>query len=450
MVLPRPALIAILGGVLVLAVFAFTRVAGQAEDDTASVPATDQTAQPATAPQQARSGTLSVRLSVRDVEGTDGLEGLTAEFGGPFESQGPTTSPKFDFDLKLTAPGEEPFAVGAVSTGDRGFVTSGDDAFLLPDAGWQRFTAMRAQFAELGRQALAEKAPKQPTLDLESLLVDGRRIGTETIDGVETLHTSGEVDVRRALRSLGRAASSLGGPELAGVAKQVERVGAASIDEVRADRYVGRDDGIMRRFRLEIDVAVPRRYREAVDGLERATIEVTIDVTGVNAPQQIAAPPATSEPGPRDVEAVTFGSGILGGAIAAVDPAPGADRIDPSKLAVSAGGGLLVRGDVAAGEGLPARVARGLARKDVVVLLFTQSGADDDATRDAVRKLRGLEDVTVVTDRIQDIGDYRRVVSELGIQQAPAVVIVDREGKARLVEGYTDPGSLAQQVEDAR
>lgn len=102
----------------------------------------------------------------------------------------------------------------------------------------------------------------------------------------------------------------------------------------------------------------------------------------------------------------------------------------------------------AASNGLPAAIERALARKQTFVLLFTQKGgADDSATRAAVDALSG---VAVLRADIGDIGEYRRVVEDLGIERAPAVVIVDRRGQARLVEGYTDAGSLAQQVEDAR
>jgi hypothetical protein len=446
MVLPRPALIAILGGVLVLAAFAFTRVRGGEEESAA--PSADQAAETAPAAQQAKSGELRVRLAVRDVTGTDGLDGLTAEFGGPFESRGATAPPVFDFDLELTAPGEEAFRVGAVSTGDRGFVTDGDTAIEVPAEAWDPLTAMRSRFAELGRQAVAADAPRQPTLNFEDLLVDGRSVGRETIDGVETVHTAGEVDVPRALRSLTSAAGAAGGPEdLAQIAEQVEGVVGASVKEARADLYVGREDGIMRRFRLEVDVAVPRRHRADVDGLRSATVELTVDLTGVNTPQEIAAPRNARQAGPADAQTVVFGSGIIGGAMVGIDPAPGVDRVDPAGLAQSAGGEAAAQPDAVAGEGLPAPVARALDRNQVFVLLFTQDGSDDEATSAAVKQLDGVK---VFRADIADIGDYRRVVSEVGINQAPAVVIVDAEGRARLVEGYTDAGSLAQQVEDAR
>ena len=99
-------------------------------------------------------------------------------------------------------------------------------------------------------------------------------------------------------------------------------------------------------------------------------------------------------------------------------------------------------------DGLPAGIERALARKQPFVVVFTQAGGSDDAaTRAAVSQLHGIQ---VFGADIRRIGDYRRVVSDLGIDQAPAVVIVGRDGKASVVQGYTDAGSLAQQVEDLR
>ena len=101
--------------------------------------------------------------------------------------------------------------------------------------------------------------------------------------------------------------------------------------------------------------------------------------------------------------------------------------------------------------GLPARVERALARKQTVVLFFAQAGASDDAaTREAVRAVGRIRNVAVVVDDIRDVSDYRRVVEKLGITQAPAIVVVDRDGKGQVLEGFTDPGSLVQLVKDAR
>ena len=101
--------------------------------------------------------------------------------------------------------------------------------------------------------------------------------------------------------------------------------------------------------------------------------------------------------------------------------------------------------------GMPPPVARALRANRTVVLLFRGSpSADDRATARAVAGLRGQNGVTVVADRIGRLGRYRAVVGDLGIAQAPAVVIVGRGRSARVVEGYIDPTTLAQDVADAR
>ncbi len=100
--------------------------------------------------------------------------------------------------------------------------------------------------------------------------------------------------------------------------------------------------------------------------------------------------------------------------------------------------------------GVPAKVGRALRARQVVVLFFGQGGADDEATEEAVTSLRGLKRVAVFRDTIKKLGEYPGVISGLGVAQAPAVVIVGTQRRARLLEGFVDPGTLRQQVLDAR
>jgi hypothetical protein len=108
--------------------------------------------------------------------------------------------------------------------------------------------------------------------------------------------------------------------------------------------------------------------------------------------------------------------------------------------------------DAASITGLPRRVAHAIAKRRVVVLFFTQRGpADDTATRASVRALKEQQGkVSVFSDRIRNLSRYHRLVGELGVAGAPAVVIVGRDLKARLIEGFVDKDSLLQQVKDAR
>lgn len=101
--------------------------------------------------------------------------------------------------------------------------------------------------------------------------------------------------------------------------------------------------------------------------------------------------------------------------------------------------------------GMPLPVAKALNARKTVVLHFRGSpSADERATARAVAGLRGRRGVAVFSDPIGRLGRYRAVVGELGIAQAPAVVIVDRGRSARVVQGYVDPATLAQDVADTR
>jgi hypothetical protein len=106
------------------------------------------------------------------------------------------------------------------------------------------------------------------------------------------------------------------------------------------------------------------------------------------------------------------------------------------------------------GSGAPARVQRAVESGRTAVLFFYQrGGADDSATADAVAALRGRRGVSVFRAPVGRLGDFRAVTGRIGISQAPAVVIVGKKGKsgrARVVEGFVDPKTLAQEVADAR
>jgi hypothetical protein len=107
--------------------------------------------------------------------------------------------------------------------------------------------------------------------------------------------------------------------------------------------------------------------------------------------------------------------------------------------------------NVAAGSGLPSDVARALNANKVVVLFFYEPAASDDqATRAAVRAVRKAGGgVSLFQDTVSRISDYRRVIGTLGISQSPAMVVIDRNRKAQLLEGYLDSGTIRQTVRDA-
>jgi hypothetical protein len=103
-----------------------------------------------------------------------------------------------------------------------------------------------------------------------------------------------------------------------------------------------------------------------------------------------------------------------------------------------------------ASAGIPRPVQRALDARKLVVLFFYKPGsADDQRTLSGVAALRSAS-VAVFTDPVGRLAKYRKLIGQLGISQAPALVIVCRDRTARVVQGYIDPATLAQDVADAR
>jgi hypothetical protein len=125
-------------------------------------------------------------------------------------------------------------------------------------------------------------------------------------------------------------------------------------------------------------------------------------------------------------------------------PAQPAASGDGNNASGSAGG----QGEEAV-QGVPPEVETAINRKQVVVLFFGQrGGADDRAVRRVVGTLENRRRISVFTDDVKDIADYRRVTGSLSVSQAPAIVIVQPDKEASVIEGFTDQGTLRQEILD--
>jgi hypothetical protein len=97
-----------------------------------------------------------------------------------------------------------------------------------------------------------------------------------------------------------------------------------------------------------------------------------------------------------------------------------------------------------------AEVTSALGRGNAVVFFFTRTGAADDAgTAAAVKSLNGVRHVVVVHAGLDDLTEFRPVLTGAGVSQVPAVVVAHAGKPARLIQGYVDPGTLRQTVADS-
>jgi len=188
--------------------------------------------------------------------------------------------------------------------------------------------------------------------------------------------------------------------------------------------WVG-EDKIMRR--AELDMSGPG------NGGRRVDAALDFEFSGVNKQQTIARPAKVKNALPGG----TFGQ-LANGLLAGIGNGVG---VTPEEMRL----------------GVPStnahvKAERAVADNRKVVIFFENpKGLDDRAVERSVQALdRRTKSVVVLTDDVRNADRYEALLEDLGVNQAPAIVVIGRSGKASLIEGYIDADSLVQVVADAR
>jgi hypothetical protein len=421
MAISRPFLLALLGALLLGAtLFAVQNARNTTSEDAA--PAAEQATpeQQAAAPAEPAPAanpqdTLTSALNVGQVDSAafdvtfavrGGGDPGTVAVSGAFEAGAANDLPELEVNAKVTSRTDRGQG-GFVAVDDEAYFTQGEKAWRVPEEVWGPFVEAAAS----GQGPSLQNLPVQ--FRPQGWVTDPKVEGTETLDGVETTHVSASIDAGRVLRDLDRSFPSVDLPNRAEVARAVKKA------ELNA--WVGADDGILRRLAVVLAV---------VDDGERGAVALDVKLTGVNEPQDIEAPAnvAPGRPGGELGElAETFVAGVSS-----------ADGSEPASLAA-----LTTRN--------PQRAARAVkAGKKVVIFFHNPKGLDDQAMKRVVRAVDGRTKALVLTDHVDAVERYGKLVEDLGVAQTPAVVLIDSTGDARLIEGYVDTDTLAQAVADAR
>ena len=414
MAISRPLLLALLGVVLLGATALAVQNARTGSDDAS--PAALET-QPAPAPAETTTAaapeqTLKAAFDFGKLEsarfdarlGFGGRAG-SGSFGvsGAFDTAGPGAVPNFDVVARVEFGGRQ-ISGGLVSLGDKAYFVRGDTGWRVPREVWGPLVQ------QLGSGASAQsQAPLG--LNPETWVRDVKSEGTQRVGGVETDHVSARVDPRAVMNDISQVARQNGAeaPDGGAVSRAVKR---ADIDV-----WVGTDDQIMRRL-------------SAVLGFAGGRVRLDLRLSDVNKPQQIEAPAqvrAGAPAGPLGRVAEALVGGING--VTGAQPASLAALTSPN----------------------PRRAARAVRDHRKVVILFRNPrGLDDRAMAPIMRSVADRTEALVLTDHVDAVERYGKLVEDLGVSQTPSVVIIDRSGKARLLEGFTDSDTLTQAVADAR
>jgi hypothetical protein len=435
MALSRPLLLALLGVALLGAtVFAVQNARNTPAADTA--PVAQQTADPASAPTPSsaepsapaapqellRAGLTPDALESASFKGSLSFESRgeqnVIKTSGAFELAGANEMPKVDVQLSVRVDSMKLNASGGfVTTGERAWFTRGATGYAVPQDSWTKIVEARESGA-----APAADAPKVD-VDPNSWVRNVKSEGTERMDGVEVTHISADVDSAKAITDVVKAMSQTGDTPspLPNAEQQIRQTG---LTDAHLEVWVG-DDKIMRRASLELS--------GKGDGGRRVDASLDLELSDVNKPQTITRPAKVKTGLPGGLYA-QMANGVLTGIGSSVG-------LDAETLKV----------------GVPntnahVKAERAVADNRKVVILFQNpKGIDDRAVARSVRSLdRRTKAVVVLTDHVQNADRYGSLVEDLGVNQAPAIVVIGRSGKASLIEGYIDAESLVQVVADAR
>jgi hypothetical protein len=233
---------------------------------------------------------LSLRIDGRDAA-VHGLSGpVVLRLAGPFESEGQGRLPRFALDAEVTSGGIG-FTAGATSTGDAGYVAFQGEDYAVAGPVFEQF---KAGYEQAHKQGSGQRGHSFASLGMDPRrwLVDARNAGEAKVGDADTIKITGGVDVQALLDDIDTALGQARSLGLAG--RLPERIAPAqrqkaerAVRDVDVAIYTGKDDRILRRLRVGLDLAGERGGRAAV--------VLDVSLTGVDEDQDIAAP---SDPRP--------------------------------------------------------------------------------------------------------------------------------------------------------
>ena len=428
MAISRPFLLALLGVALLGAtVFAVTGARNSAPDKAASVaqqpadqaapaPTPEPTAGPEQLIESAFASDVKSASFQANVSFTSLGEKNVIQASGSFEDNGPKAMPEADVQIHVKVPSMKLNETGGfTTTGKRAWFTRGATGYAVPQALWSEVVKARASGA-----ATAAPEPRSGVeLDPQAWLKDVKDEGKQQVDGVQTTHVSAQVDSAKAVTEIAKAFR-----DQAPLPNAEQRLRKTGLTDGRFDIWVG-DDKIVRRLTLSLS--------GKGTGGRPVDAKLSLVLSGVNEPQDVVRPAKVKAGMPGGL----YGT-VADGVLNSVAKSVGAN---PQELGI---GAPVTNSHL--------KAERAVADNKKVVIFFQNPRAlDDKAVADSVRSLdRRTSKVVVLKDDVRNVDRYGKLLENLGVSQAPAIVIIGRSGKATLLEGYVDADSLVQVVADAR
>ena len=240
---------------------------------------------------KARSGRIegTIDLQIKGVPRFKGTTQVTAN--GVYDLPSGASVPDFDIDVGLSL--NDDGIGGALVLADKtGYIKLGNTGYKLPASISQQIVAP-AEAADNGLTKTAAMFYINP----QDWQRDARVVGDASVGGTTVEHVTAEIRPDRLFRDVGRLTHLL---TLLGVTRAVglptelgPKIQAALVRSVKAAKgevWVGKSDHVLRKARLQGELAVAERDRALLGGVTGATLDAVINVSEVGAPQKISAP----------------------------------------------------------------------------------------------------------------------------------------------------------------
>jgi len=243
-----------------------------------------------------RSGRLSLSLHVTG-SGAGLKAPIALELAGPFVSVRPGRLPNFALRARIGDTGQA--AAGLLSTGKQGFVTVGDQAFVLSDEAYRQLQE-RYRKTQQQDQAQRKDAPGLSALGIHPAdwLTDATTSEDADVAGTPTTRVSGALNADALLADIDRLLAQSGGvPQTASTAKlpkrlepEVRKALRRSITTAKVSVDAGRSDRTLRRITLRLIMAVAPEDQKTLGGLRKLDVDLDLAIADLGKVQKIPTP----------------------------------------------------------------------------------------------------------------------------------------------------------------
>lgn len=235
-------------------------------------------------------------------------------FSGPFESQGKTALPKFDFDVSVSAAGQS-LKAGAESTGTKAFVNFKGQDYVVSDQVYKQFKQGYEQAAKQGDKNNADKQGfAKLGINPKAWLTNPKNAGEGKVGDEDVIKVTGGVDLPKMLDDLNTALAKAGSLGASGanlpskITDEQKQAIEKSVQDVQVEIDAAKEDSSLRRMLVTLKAVNPDAAGEKID----ATFD--LQLTDVGEDQEFPEP---SNAKPFEQLLQQFGGlGGLGGATA--------------------------------------------------------------------------------------------------------------------------------------